>query len=427
MKPAVQPGKDAGMEASVKPGAFATLKERGFVSQCSDQQGLARLLDSEQVTFYIGFDPTASSLHVGHMVQLFAMAHLQRAGHRPIALIGDGTCRIGDPSGKTEMRKILPIETINANADRFRTQISRFLDFSEGRGLMLNNADWLAELNYIDFLRDIGRHFSVNRMLSFETYKMRLDTGLSFIEFNYQILQAYDYLVLHQRQGCRLQMGGDDQWGNIVAGMDLVRRVEGAECFALTTPLVTRADGQKMGKTEKGALFLDPELVRPYDFYQYWLNVPDADVEKLLALFTFLPIEEVRELGRLEGRETNTAKERLALELTSIVHGSEEAESARTASRAVFYGEGAGEKESVPSAALRREELETGVNIVDLLVRAGLSSSKGEARRLISQGGAYLDGRSVDSIEFVLDRSFAKREEILLRAGKKRYFRFLIE
>ncbi len=427
MKPGVQPGEDAGMGAGLKPGAFATLKERGFVSQCSDQQGLASLLDSEQVTFYIGFDPTASSLHVGHMVQLFAMAHLQRAGHLPIALIGDGTCRIGDPSGKTEMRKILPIETINANADRFRTQISRFLDFSEGRGLMLNNADWLAELNYIDFLRDIGRHFSVNRMLSFETYKMRLDTGLSFIEFNYQILQAYDYLVLHQRQGCRLQMGGDDQWGNIVAGMDLVRRVEGAECFALTTPLVTRADGQKMGKTERGALFLDPELVRPYDFYQYWLNVPDADVEKLLALFTFLPIEEVRELGRLEGRETNTAKERLALELTSIVHGSEEAESARTASRAVFYGEGAGEKESVPSAVLRREELETGVNIVDLLVRAGLSSSKGEARRLISQGGAYLDGRSVDSIEFVLDRSFAKREEILLRAGKKRYFRFLIE
>lgn len=417
----------SGVKPAVNTGAFATLKERGFVSQCSDEQGLAGLLDSEQVTFYIGFDPTASSLHVGHMVQLFAMAHLQRAGHRPISLIGGGTSRIGDPSGKTEMRKILSIETINANADRFRTQISRFLDFSDGRGLMLDNADWLAELNYIDFLRDIGRHFSVNRMLSFETYKMRLDTGLSFIEFNYQILQAYDYLVLHQRQGCRLQMGGDDQWGNIVAGMDLVRRVEGAECFALTTPLVTRADGQKMGKTEKGALFLDPELVSPYEFYQYWLNVPDADVEKLLALFTFLPIEEVRELGRLEGREANRAKERLALELTSIVHGAEEAESARTASRAVFYGEGAGEKESVPSAALKREELASGVGILDLFVRSGLCSSKGEARRLISQGGAYLDGQSVDSIELVLDRSFADREEILLRAGKKRYFRYLIE
>ncbi|MEE9306429.1 MAG: tyrosine--tRNA ligase, partial [Spirochaetia bacterium] len=318
------------------PGAFAVLKERGFVSHCSDEEGLAKLLDQEQVTFYIGFDPTASSLHVGHMVQLFAMAHLQKAGHRPIALIGGGTSRIGDPSGKTEMRKILPIETIKTNADRFRAQISRFLDFSDG--LMLNNADWLADLNYIEFLREIGRHFSVNRMLSFETYKMRLDTGLSFIEFNYQILQAYDYLVLYQRQGCRLQMGGDDQWGNIVAGMDLIRRVERAEAFALTTPLVTRADGQKMGKTEKGALFLDPELVPPYEFYQYWLNVPDADVEKLLCLFTYLPIEEVRSLGRLQGREINTAKERLAMELTSIVHGKEEAESARSASRAVFYG-----------------------------------------------------------------------------------------
>ena len=416
-----------GKEAGVQAGAFATLEERGFVSQCSDDQALARLLDSEQVTFYIGFDPTAPSLHVGNMVQLFAMAHLQRAGHRPIALIGGGTCRIGDPSGKTEMRKILPIDMINANGERFRRQISRFLDFSEGRGLMLNNADWLAELNYIEFLRDIGRHFSVNRMLSFETYKMRLDTGLSFIEFNYQILQAYDYLVLNQRQSCRLQMGGDDQWGNIVAGMDLVRRVEGAECFALTTPLITRADGQKMGKSEKGALFLDPERISPYEFYQYWLNVPDADVEKLLALFTFLPMEEVRELGRLEGRETNTAKERLAVELTSIVHGSEEAEAARTASRSVFYGEGAGQKQSVPSAALKREELEAGVNIVDLLVRAELCSSKGEARRLVDQGGAYLDGQKVDSIEFVLDKAFAKSEEIMLRKGKKRYFRFLIE
>lgn len=411
----------------MRAGALATLKERGFVSQCSDEEALARLLDSEQVTFYIGFDPTAPSLHVGNMVQLFAMAHLQQAGHRPIALIGGGTCRIGDPSGKTEMRKILPIETINANAERFRAQISRFLDFSDGRGLMPNNADWLVDLNYIEFLRDIGRHFSVNRMLSFETYKMRLDTGLSFIEFNYQILQAYDYLVLNQRQGCRLQMGGDDQWGNIVAGMDLVRRVQGAECFALTTPLITRADGQKMGKSEKGALFLDPERISPYEFYQYWLNVPDADVEKLLALFTFLPMEEVRDLGRLEGREINKAKERLAVELTTIVHGSEEAEAARTASRSVFYGQGAGEKESVPSATLKREELEAGVNILDLLVRSGLCSSKGEARRLVSQGGAYLDGEKVDSIEFVLDRAFAKSEEIMLRKGKKRYFRFLID
>ena len=407
------------------PGAFAVLKERGFVSQCSDEEGLAKLLDQEQVTFYIGFDPTASSLHVGHMVQLFAMAHLQRAGHRPIALIGGGTSRIGDPSGKTEMRKILPIETIKTNADRFRAQISRFLDFSDG--LMLNNEDWLADLNYIEFLREIGRHFSVNRMLSFETYKMRLDTGLSFIEFNYQILQAYDYLVLYQRQGCRLQMGGDDQWGNIVAGMDLIRRVERAEAFALTTPLVTRADGQKMGKTEKGALFLDPELVSPYEFYQYWLNVPDADVEKLLCLFTYLPIEEVRSLGRLQGREINTAKERLAMELTSIVHGKEEAESARSASRAVFYGDGDTDKESVPSAPLKRDEFGKGVGILELFVRAGLCSSNGEARRLVSQGGAYLEGEVIDSVDFRLDESYADREEILIRAGKKRHFRFLIE
>jgi len=407
------------------PGALAVLKERGFVSQCSDEEGLAELLDREQVTFYIGFDPTASSLHVGHMVQLFAMAHLQRAGHRPIALIGGGTSRIGDPSGKTEMRKILPIETIKANADRFREQISRFLDFSGG--LMLDNADWLAELNYIEFLREIGRHFSVNRMLSFETYKMRLDTGLSFIEFNYQILQAYDYLVLYQRQGCRLQMGGDDQWGNIVAGMDLIRRVERAEAFALTTPLVTRADGQKMGKTEKGALFLDPELVSPYEFYQYWLNVPDADVEKLLCLFTFLPIEEVRSLGRLQGREINAAKERLAMELTSIVHGKEEAQNARSASRAVFYGHGGADKESVPSALLKREEFHKGVGILELFVRAGLCSSNGEARRLVSQGGAYLEGEMIDSVDFRLDERYADREEILIRAGKKRHFRFLIE
>ena len=407
------------------PGAFTVLKERGFISQCSDEEGLTKLLDQEQVTFYIGFDPTAASLHVGHMVQLFAMAHLQRAGHRPVALIGGGTSRIGDPSGKTEMRKILPIETIKSNADRFRVQISRFLDFSNG--LMLNNADWLADLNYIDFLREIGRHFSVNRMLSFETYKMRLDTGLSFIEFNYQILQAYDYLVLYQRQGCRLQMGGDDQWGNIVAGMDLIRRVERAEAFALTTPLVTRADGQKMGKTEKGALFLDPELVSPYEFYQYWLNVPDADVEKLLGLFTFLPIEEVRSLGRLQGRDINTAKERLAMELTSIAHGKEEAQSARSASRAEFCDDGNADKESVPSAPLEREELRKGVGILELFVRAGLCSSNGEARRLVSQGGAYLEGEVIDSVDFRLDESYADREEILIRAGKKRHFRFLIE
>jgi tyrosyl-tRNA synthetase len=353
------------------------------------------------------------------------MAHLQRAGHRPIALVGGGTSRIGDPSGKTEMRRILPIETIKSNAERFREQISRFLDFSEDKGVMLDNADWLADLNYIEFLRDIGRHFSVNRMLSFETYKMRLETGLSFIEFNYQILQAYDFLVLHQREGCLLQMGGDDQWGNIVAGIDLVRRVESHEAFALTTPLVTRSDGQKMGKSEKGALFLDPELILPYDFYQYWLNIPDADTGKFLGLFTFLPMDEVRKLDRLAGREANQAKEVLAMELTSIVHGQAEAEQAREASKALFYGEGA-DMQSMPSGTVGADELETGIAAIDLFVRAGLCGSKGDARRLIGQGGAYLNGEKIDSADQVVGAGDLRESELLLRAGKKRFFRFRV-
>jgi tyrosyl-tRNA synthetase len=406
-------------------GAFEALHERGFVQQCSDADALRGLLDSRTVTYYIGFDPTASSLHVGHLVQLFAMAHLQRAGHRAIALIGGGTSRIGDPSGKTEMRRILPIETIKANGERFRIQISRFLDFSEGKGLMLDNADWLADLNYIEFLRDIGRHFSVNRMLSFETYKMRLETGLSFIEFNYQILQAYDYLVLHRRQGCLLQMGGDDQWGNIVAGMDLIRRVEGSDAYALTTPLVTRSDGQKMGKSEKGALFLDAQLVSPYDFYQYWLNIPDADTGKFLGFFTFLPMAEVRALGRLGGREANRAKEVLAVELTGTVHGREEAEKAREASKALFYGNST-DTESVPTGTLSAADLEKGIELLELLVRSGLCASRSEARRLVTQGGAYLNGENVGSVDLLVGTEQVREGELLLRAGKKRYYRFVV-
>ena len=406
-------------------GGFEVLKERGFVSQCSNEEGLRTLLDSGQATYYIGFDPTAPSLHVGNMLQLFAMAHLQQAGHRPIALIGGGTSRIGDPSGKTEMRKILPVETIKTNGERFKTQISRFLDFEAG--LMLDNADWLADLNYIDFLREIGRHFSVNRMLSFETYKMRLESGLSFIEFNYQILQAYDFLVLNQTHGCRLQMGGDDQWGNIVAGMDLIRRVEGVECFALTTPLLTRADGKKMGKSEKGALYLDAELTSPYEFYQYWLNVPDADVEKCLKVFTFLPMDEVNRLGRLKDQEINQAKDVLAHELTAIVHGKEEADKARSASRAAFQKGGVTDFNGVPSAVLDRLELDKGINIIDAFVRAGLCSSKGEARRLAAQGGAYINRKQITDSEYRLAASDIEENSVLLRAGKKRYFRFTLE
>jgi tyrosyl-tRNA synthetase len=323
------------------------------------------------------------------------------------------------------MRRILPIETIKANGERFRVQISRFLDFSEGKGLMLDNADWLADLNYIEFLRDIGRHFSVNRMLSFETYKMRLETGLSFIEFNYQILQAYDYLVLHRRQGCLLQMGGDDQWGNIVAGMDLIRRVEGSDAYALTTPLVTRSDGQKMGKSEKGALFLDAQLVSPYDFYQYWLNIPDADTGKFLGFFTFLPMAEVRALGRLEGREANRAKEVLAVELTGTVHGREEAEKAREASKALFYGNST-DTESVPTGTLSAADLEKGIELLELLVRSGLCASRSEARRLVTQGGAYLNGENVGSVDLLVGTEQVREGELLLRAGKKRYYRFVV-
>ncbi len=417
-----------------QPGAFEVLRARGFVSQCSDEAALARLLDAAPVSFYIGFDPTADSLHVGNLLQLFSMSHLQRAGHRPIALIGAGTCRIGDPSGKSEARPIMPVETINANGERFRAQIGRFLDFREGRGLMENNADWLAKLNYIDFLRDIGRHFSVNRMLSFETYKMRLETGLSFIEFNYQILQSYDYLVLYRKHGCRLQMGGDDQWGNIVAGMDLIRRVEGGEAFALTTPLVTRSDGQKMGKSEKGALWLDPAKTSPYDFYQYWLNIPDADTGKFLRLFTYLDLKEIAELERLKDREANKAKDRLALELTTIVHGAEEAARARDASRALFGGgQGKGAAlEAMPSATLAAELLSKGIPSATIWVMSGLVSSTSEARRLIAQGGALLNDRKIEAIDYLVRLGDARpgadgKRELMLQAGKKRFFRFVVE
>ncbi|HTP59998.1 MAG TPA: tyrosine--tRNA ligase, partial [Spirochaetia bacterium] len=387
---------------------FDTLKERGFVSQCSNQEGLQKLLDSERVTFYIGFDPTAESLHIGHLQQLMFMAHLQRAGHRPIALVGGGTTRIGDPTGRTESRRILPVETIQANAERFRGQISHFLDFSEGKALMLDNAEWLAPLNYIEFLRDIGRHFSVNRMLTFETYKMRMETGLSFIEFNYQILQSYDYLTLFRRYGCRLQMGGDDQWGNIVAGMDLIRRVESVEAFALTSPLITRSDGKKMGKSEGGALFLDPGMVSPYEFYQFWVNVPDADAEQFFLRFTFLPVDEIRRLCAAKDQAINDAKHRLATEITTLVHGQAAALEAAEASRAAFRSGDGADLSGVPSVELPRAELEKGIPVVDLFVRAGLCATKSDARRLVSQGGAYVSRENVTDINAVVSADSAE-------------------
>ncbi len=414
-------------------GGFEVLQERGFVKQCTNEELLKKYLDTECVTFYCGFDPTGPSLHAGHMVPLFAMAHLQQAGHRAIPLVGGGTARIGDPSGKTEMRKILTYDQIKNNALAIQEQIAKFIDFSDNRAVMLDNAEWLSSLNYIDFLRDIGRHFSVNRMLSFETYKMRLETGLSFIEFNYQLLQSYDFLVLYQREGCKLQIGGDDQWGNIVAGADLTRRVEGAEVIGLTFPLVARADGKKMGKTEKGALFLDPVMTPVFEFFQYWRNVPDADVGKFLLLYTFLPAEEAKELGALEGQEINKGKERLAYELTKIVHGGEEADKALDAARAAFTSAGSGgaapgtDRESIPSVEIPLAELDAGVGILDLFARTSLCGSNSEARRLVQQGGALVNDEKISDPKAVIDSSFIKDGELLLRAGKKRYFRIVVK
>ncbi|MDR0387110.1 MAG: tyrosine--tRNA ligase, partial [Treponema sp.] len=331
--------------------ALENLKERGFYAQCTDPEGLSRLMDEGPVVFYAGCDPTGVSLHIGHMVPYFAYRHLRDAGHKGIALLGGGTARIGDPSGKSEMRKMLSYGQLDANTGFIKNQLDQFLGFDGSGSRWANNKDWLADLNYIDFLREIGSHFSVNRMLSFESYKIRLETGLSFIEFNYQLLQSYDFLELYRRYGCRLQIGGDDQWGNIVAGSDLIRRVEGAEVFGLTFPLVTTSDGKKMGKTEKGAVFLDPGLVSAYDFFQYWRNVQDSDVRRFLLMFTFLPVEECRRLTE-PGKNPNEAKERLAWEVTALIHGKEEADKALSGARAAFGG--GGDSSAMPGVVLPR-------------------------------------------------------------------------
>ena len=413
------------------------LQERGFLQQCTDIDAVSALLAQEPTSFYVGFDPTGSSLHAGHMVPLYAMVHLARAGHRPIALIGGGTARIGDPSGKTEMRRMLTVEQIQANATSIRTQIETFLAAQGCKATVVDNADWLSGLNYIEFLRDIGRHFSVNRMLSFETYKMRLETGLSFIEFNYQLLQSYDYLILNRDYNCRLQVGGDDQWGNIVAGVDLIRRVSRNESFGLTFPLVTRADGKKMGKTEQGAVFLDPEMFSVYDFYQYWRNVPDPDVRKFLYLYTFLPNEEIEELSAFEGQALNAAKKRLAFELTLLVHGEEEAVRAEQAASAAFgtnAGAGSSDRSGIPSTQIPLTELESGIPVLDLFQRSGLCSSRSDARRLVEQGGARVNEQKIENLDELIGVDRLENEstqdgvggpELLLRAGKKRYHRII--
>ncbi|MDR0623611.1 MAG: tyrosine--tRNA ligase [Treponema sp.] len=410
--------------------ALFNLQTRGFFQQCTDTEGLSRLMDGEPVVFYVGCDPTGPSLHLGHMVPFFAYRHLRNAGHRGIALIGGGTARIGDPSGKTEMRKMLSYETLDANAASITEQLNRFVGFDGEKARWVNNKDWLAGLNYIDFLREIGSHFSVNKMLSFEAYRKRMETGLSFIEFNYQLLQSYDFLELYRRYGCRLQIGGDDQWGNIVAGVDLIRRIEGAGVFGMTFPLVTTADGKKMGKTEKGALFLDPAIVSPYEFFQYWRNVQDADIRRFLLMFTFLPVEECEALCG-PGKNPNEGKERLAWEVTALIHGKDEADKAMAGARAAFGGAG-GDISAMPRVELPRAAFEPGYNVVDLFTAAGLAPSKSEARRLVQQGGAFASlgtgaaaGRELraltDVAALIGAESLDAQGDLILRAGKKRY------
>jgi len=403
-----------------------TFEERGFVEQVTDRTLVSRMLE-ERVTCYIGFDPTAKSFHAGSLLPIMALVHMQRAGHRPIAVIGGGTALIGDPSGKTEMRPIITREEIGENAAYLKKQLARFIDFSDEKALMVDNADWLTGLNYIDFLRDIGRHFSVNRMLSAESYRARLDTGLNFIEFNYMLLQAYDFWHLFKIYDCRLQMGGNDQWGNILAGADLTRRMEGEIIHGLTFPLLTTSSGIKMGKTHKGAVWLDPELTSPYEYYQYWINQDDSDVGRFLSLFTLLPMEEIHGLRRLEGSDIREAKEVLAYEATRLCHGKEAADQAQKASRQLFGSEASASSESVPVYRISRARLESGIPSYILLEDSGLCKTRGEARRLIAQGGGYLNGQKIEAFDQLVNIENFLGHSLLLRAGKKRYMKVIVE
>lgn len=423
---------------------YDVLLERGFVEQVTGETEIRELLEREPVTCYIGFDPTAASLHIGSLVPIMALAHMQKHGHRPIALVGGGTGLIGDPSGKTEMRQILTREQIDINAACLKKQLSRYLDFSEGGSLLLNNADWLTRLNYIEFLRDIGRHFSVNRMLAAESYRIRLDKGLNFIEFNYMLLQAYDFLYLFQQHGCLLQMGGNDQWGNMVAGIDLIRRIEEKTAYGITFPLMTTSQGHKMGKTERGTVWLDSQLTSPYEYYQYWMNTEDADVGRFLALFTFLPMEEISAVKSLTDSRLNRAKAVLAFEATKIAHGEDAAVAVWKASSEAF-GLKPVESGMFPSSAIPRsaEELGTaaipsieksrkslaaGIPAFELFQEAGLCSSRGEARRLIAQGGAYVNDRQIVAFDEKIGFPDAdEKGEIRLRKGKKRYVILLLK
>ena len=398
---------------------YDELVARGLIAQVTDEEEIKELINNGKAVFYIGFDPTADSLHVGHFMALCLMKRLQMAGNKPIALIGGGTGMIGDPSGRSDMRQMMTVETIQHNCDCFKKQMSKFIDFSDGKALMVNNADWLMDLNYIDVLREIGPHFSVNRMLTAECYKQRMEKGLSFLEFNYMIMQSYDFYALFQKYGCNMQFGGDDQWSNMLGGTELIRRKLGKDAYAMTITLLLNSEGKKMGKTQSGAVWLDPNKTSPFEFYQYWRNVADADVLKCIRMLTFLPLEEIDKMDSWEGAQLNTAKEILAFELTKLVHGEEEAAKAQEAARALFSS---GNAAHMPAAELTASDFTDGaIDILTLLVKTGLVPSKSEARRAVEQGGVSVDGEKVADIKAVLKAGQFEGEGIVLKRGKKNF------
>ena len=404
---------------------YDELVARGLIAQVTDEEEIKELINNGKATFYIGFDPTADSLHVGHFMALCLMKRLQMAGNRPIALIGGGTGMIGDPSGRTDMRQMMTVETIQHNCDCFKKQMERFIDFSDGKALMVNNADWLMNLNYIELLREVGPHFSVNRMLTAECYKQRMERGLSFLEFNYMIMQSYDFYELYQRYGCNMQFGGDDQWSNMLGGTELIRRKLGKNAYAMTITLLLNSEGKKMGKTQSGAVWLDPNKTSPFEFYQYWRNVGDADVLKCLRMLTFLPLEQIDEMDKWEGSQLNTAKEILAFELTKLVHGEEEAAKAQESARALFSG---GNASDMPTAEITEEDLRDGkIDIMGILAASGLCASRSEARRAVQQGGVSVNGEKVTDISTAYSPEDIQKEDFILRRGKKSYKKIIFK
>ena len=404
---------------------YDELVARGLIAQVTDEEEIKELINNGKAVFYIGFDPTADSLHVGHFMALCLMKRLQMAGNKPIALIGGGTAMIGDPSGRTDMRQMMTPETIQHNCDCFKKQMSRFIDFSDGKALMVNNADWLMDLNYIDILREVGAHFSVNRMLTAECYKQRMEKGLSFLEFNYMIMQSYDFYTLYQKYGCNMEFGGDDQWSNMLGGTELIRRKLGKDAYAMTINLLLNSEGKKMGKTQSGAVWLDPEKTSPFDFYQYWRNVSDADVLKCIKMLTFLPLEEIREMESWEGSQLNRAKEILAYELTNLVHGEEEAKKAEESAKALFSG---GNAADMPTVTITENDLRDGaIDILGLLVSSSLAASRAEARRNVEQGGVTVNGEKVTDVKKTYTPDDIMAEDFVLKRGKKKFCKVVFE